>query len=597
MSAAAYDEIALEEEFARASLSRATLRRVASYLAPHKRKLFTGIALELVWVASMLVDPWLVSRFVDGPLASGDAAEGFTLGGWMLANLIFRAALTAFELTLVVQLGTLALHDIRREVFAHIQRLSMRYFDRTKQGRIISRADRDVDTLEHLIIWGPLVAASLFFMLVLALYRIASGYPQLALWIVFTLPVVAVTTRVFKELGFPAYRRVRETHSAISSHVAETITGVRVVKAFSAESRELSKLGRLQQAYRAAVLSGARIAGAYMPSLSITWNAAMLVVLVIGGQAVLTGEISPGRLLEFLLLLGFILGPIEGLGSLYNESLVAGAAAERIFLLLDTTPEVADRPDAVDPGRLAGHVRFDDVSFAYDPDAADGYQLRDVEFEAPAGSTVALVGHTGAGKSSIVNLISRFYEAQEGVVSIDGHDVRDLRLDVLHAQLGMVLQENFLFAGSVLDNLRFVRPELTEEEARRGFSELACERVLDQLPDGLETDVGERGANLSEGERQVVCFVRALLARPAVLILDEATSAVDTRTESLLFEALRRLSSRQTTFIVAHRLSTIRHADQILVMEEGRIVERGTHHDLLRKPDGVYAALYAEYAR
>lgn len=596
MSTATYDEMALEEEFARASLSRATLRRVARYLLPHRAKLWTGIGMELVWVVSMLADPYLVARFVDGPLVTGDVREGLFLGGLMLANFLFRAALTSFELRLVVQLGTLALHDIRRDVFAHIQRLSMRYFDRTKQGRIISRADRDVDTLEHLMIWGPLVAASLLFMLVLGLYRIAVGHLELAMWVVIALPIVAVTTRVFKELGFPAYRRVRETHSAISAHVAETITGVRVVKAFSAEARALDRLSGLQRAYRVAVLHGARIAGAYMPSLSITWNAAMLVVLVVGGQAVLAGEITPGKLLEFLLLLGFILGPIEGLGSLYNESLVAGAAAERIFLLLDTSPEVADHEQSIDPGRLSGEVRFDDVSFAYDPAAADGYQLSDVSFVAPAGTTVALVGHTGAGKSSIVNLVSRFYEAQQGVVSIDGHDVRDIRLGVLHDQLGMVLQENFLFAGSVLDNLRFVRPDLTAAEARQGFEELGCASVLEQLPEGLETDVGERGANLSEGERQIVCFVRALLARPSVLILDEATSAVDTRTESVLFEALQRLSSKQTTFIVAHRLSTIRHADQILVLTDGRIVERGTHSELLAS-GGTYADLYAEYAR
>ena len=290
-----------------------------------------------------------------------------------------------------------------------------------------------------------------------------------------------------------------------------------------------------------------------------------------------------------------MLGPVEGLGGLYNESLIAGAAAERIFLLLDTEPEVADVEDAIDPGRLKGHVEFDHVSFAYDPEARHGWQLEDVTFQVAPGETIALVGHTGAGKTSVINLLSRFYEAQQGAVRLDGIDIRRISLDALHRQTGLVLQSNFLFAGSILENLAFVCPGLDAEQARAGFDELGCLPVLERLPKGLDTDVGERGANLSEGERQIVCFVRALLAEPSLLILDEATSAVDTRTETMLLSALRRLAARQTTVVIAHRLSTIRDADRILVMEHGRVVEHGNHESLLEQ-GGVYARLYAEYA-
>ncbi len=590
-----HDEIALEEEFARVSLKRSTLRRLAAYLRPQRKLLLLALFLEIVWVCSMLLEVHLVSLAVDGPLASGDVTGMWWMAAWLVGNIALRVVLTILELGCSTKAGTQIIHAIRQDVFDHVQRLSMRYFDRTKQGRIISRADRDVETLEHLIMWGPIILVSLGFSMVLGFTMIFVQNPRLAAWFVPAIPVVWFTTQLFQKLGFPPYRRQREAHSGISSHVAETITGVRVVKAFGAEARELSRLEAMQRTYRQAVLAGARIAGAYIPTLSITFQAVLIAIFVLGGRQVLDGDLRIGELLEFVLLLGFVLGPVQGLGGLYNESLIAGAAAERIFLLLDTEPEVLDRADAVDPGRLRAEVEFDNVSFSYDPDGKAGRQLRNVSFRVPAGSTVALVGPTGAGKSSIANLVARFYEAQEGVVRIDGHDVRDLKLAALHRQMGIVLQESFLFAGTVLENLRFVAPDLTEEQALTAFEELGCEDVLAGFADGLLTEVGERGANLSEGERQIVCFVRALAGNPAILILDEATSAVDTHTEILILRALHRLSHHQTTFVIAHRLSTIRDADVILVVGVGRIVESGTHDELLER-GGAYANLYAEYA-
>lgn len=596
-------DLDLEEELARKPLQRATFARIVARLRPHRKAIFVVMTLEAVWVASMLVEPALVRAVLDGPLhrdgagnVPPDAATTLlVLLGIFVVNLAARAWLTRIELRLSTRVGIAVVDRLRRDIFNHVQRLGVRYFDRTKQGRIIARADRDVDSLEHLLFWGPILVVTMTLSVIMGTIAVVLVDARMALYLLAGIPFVWFLGRLFHRLGFPAYRRVRETHAAISAHVAESIQGVRVVQAYGQEPRELGRLDGLHGAYRRATLRGATIAGAYVPSLGLVFQLVTLAILLGGSGPVARGELELGQLIQIELMMGFILGPIEMLGGFTNECLVAGAASERIFLLLDTQPEIQNRPGARDPGRLAGHVVFDGVSFRYEGDENSPWQLDDVSFEVPAGSTLALVGPTGAGKTSIISLLARFYEPQRGEIRLDGHEIRDLDVEALHRQMGIVLQSSFLFAGTVLDNLRFVGSELTREEATEGFAALGCGHVLEQLSQGLDTDVGERGSRLAEGERQIVCFVRALLARPTILILDEATSAVDTRTEALLLQALRRLQARQTTIAIAHRLSTIREADAILVLDGGRVVERGDHRTLLAQ-GGAYARLYGAYA-
>ena len=333
-----------------------------------------------------------------------------------------------------------------------------------------------------------------------------------------------------------------------------------------------------------------------MPFVGLLSGLGTAIILGYGGWLALQGSLSPGVITAFILYLGMFFGPIQTMGDLYNAFLSAAASAERIFGVLDTQPQILDRPHAAPLAPIRGHIVFDRIHFRYDSTPADRWILQDLSFEAKPGETVALVGATGSGKSSIVSLLMRFYEPQSGTITIDGQSIAEATLDSLHRQIAIVTQDNFLFTGSVLDNLRFARPEASEEEIIEAARTLGTHEVLSRLKEGYSTPVGERGANLSAGERQLVCFTRAMVAQPRILILDEATSAVDPQTEARIQHALEKLFERRTSFVVAHRLSTVRHANRILVLDSGRLIEQGTHEELLRL-QGRYAQLHSEFVR
>ena len=488
------------------------------------------------------------------------------------------------------------MNDLRLAVFEHIQRLSLNYFDKTHQGRIIARADTDVDSLDRILTWGAnqMLASSLTLIGVVALMLQYDW--RLCLAVSAVLPPLFVATRLFHKFGLEAHRKVRAQTSRLTAAMAENIAGVRVVQAFSREEENLSRFQQLHETHNDLALAAARVFHTYMPFLGFMSGLGTLIILGYGGSLVLSREITVGELAAFALYIGMFFGPIQTMGDLYNAILSTAASAERIFQLLDTEPQVRNRADATPLPVIRGHVVFEDVWFRYDTTPPESWVLKSVQLDARPGQTIALVGHTGSGKTSIISLLARFYEPQRGHVTIDGIDLQQATVESLHEQIGIVTQENFLFTGTVMENLKFGKPGATDAEVLAAATTLGTHEIILRFADGYQTKVSERGGNFSAGERQLLTFTRAMVAQPRILILDEATSAVDVQTERLIQHALEELFARRTCFVVAHRLSTVRHAHQIVVLDHGEIVEHGTHDELLIKC-GHYAQLHAEFVR
>jgi ATP-binding cassette subfamily B protein len=554
-----------------------------------------------VGVASQLFGPKLIQLGIDRYLthitSSAAAASGILIiSAFYLGNLLLGWAVRVVQVRAAVSVGQGMMNDMRLAVFEHIQRLSLSYFDKTHQGRIISRADYDIDAMDQVLTWGgnQLVASALT--LAGVLFMMAHTDWRLCLAVSTVLPPLAVATYLFQKFIIQAHRQVRRQSSRLTASLAENISGVRVVQAMGREDENLENFQHLHVVYTNRAYDVARIFHTYMPALNLVSGVGIAIVLGYGGSLVMQHEITVGDLALFILYVGMFFGPVQVMGDLYNNILSAAASAERIFQLLDTKPKVVDRPGARALPPINGQVRFESVSFRYESTPEDRWILNDADFLAEAGQTVALVGHTGSGKTTIISLLARFYEPQLGRILIDGHDVSQTTIESLHRQLGIVTQENFLFTGPILDNLRFGRPEATDDEVRAAAKAVGTDEMIRQMKEGYATKVGERGGNLSAGERQLLCITRALVARPRILILDEATSAVDPKSEALIQTALDILLEGRTTFVIAHRLSTIRKASLILVLHEGRIVERGTHESLL-SAGGVYAGLHQEFSR
>jgi ATP-binding cassette subfamily B protein len=574
---------------------RATVRRVrtlARLAAKYKARTALAIFFLLLATGVSLLPPYLAKLAIDHGIQKQDTrALWIVTALFVLAGLATIAA-SAAQTYFTGWTGERILADLRNTLFRHLQRLSLGFYERNRAGVIISRLTNDVEALDQLVTDGftSLVQNSLTLIGTVIILFFLDW--RLALAVLTILPLLVIATALFRKHSARAYRQVRERLGMVTATLAEDIAGMRVVQAFTRESEQERAFREVNLSYRAANHRTIVLNGLYFPFVDFLSAIATAIVLGYGGYLVFDGNMTVGTLFAFVGYLSNFFDPVQQLSQLYNTFLSAVAALDQITRVLDEEPEVRDRPGAVERPRIEGNVRFEDVRFGY----GKGEEvLHGISLDVPAGTTVALVGHTGAGKSTIAKLLARFYEPRSGRITIDGRDLNDVTQESLRRQLGVVPQEGFLFAGTVRDNIAFGKPDATDDEIVRAAKTVGAHDFVVQLEDGYETNLQERGTRLSSGQRQLVALARALLADPRILVLDEATSAVDIGTERKIEHALRLLLSGRTAFIIAHRLSTIRNAELIVVLEHGRIVEQGSHDELLRRR-GLYTSLYGDWA-
>lgn len=568
-------------------LMRFPLLRLFSFAGPYKARL-AGLAAVTVLVTALgLAEPLLVKYAIDDGLTRGEMRAVYVAVGLYVA---VNAATWALSYVQTFGMGWIGQHmilDLRNALFGHLQSLSLQYYSEQKAGWIISRLTNDIENFNNLLNDGVqnLVKNGLTLIGVLVVIFVLDW--RLALATVTIIPVMAAGTAVYRLESIKAFRRAREAIAEVAAALQENVSGMRVVQAFTRERRAAEEFDRRNLAYKKANIRSTVLSAVYFPGVEFLGAVGQAIVLLYGGFLVVNGQTSIGTLAAFIGLLGMFFQPIQQLSQLYSDLQSTLASLEKVFAVLDTEPDRADSPAAKTLTTIEGGIEFDRVGFAYGEDPV----LSDVSFKMEPGETLAIVGETGAGKSTIVKLLSRLYDPTGGVVRVDGEDLRNVRGSSLREHMGVVLQDTFLFTGTIEENIRYGRPNATREEIVAAAEIVGADDFIRRFPDGYETQVRERGGRLSAGERQLVAFARALLAEPRILILDEATSSVDLATEARIEKALEKLLAGRTSVVIAHRLSTIRRANRILVVSGGRVVEQGTHDELVSRPS-AYRRLY-----
>jgi ATP-binding cassette, subfamily B, multidrug efflux pump len=572
---------------------RQVTKRLMVYLKPYRWRVAAVFILVILGTLSTLVGPVLIGVAIDRYIIPGDLQGLLRLALLMLAAYLSASGMTITYTLIMVNITQELMMDIRSQLFRHIQTLSMDFYDDHESGDLMSRITNDSEAINRVLSNGLVqLSASLLQVIGVLVAMVALNW-QLALGSLIILPLMLAVTGIIASRSRQAFRKVQKNLGAVNAYAEENISGVRVVRTFARESETINAFKKINQQNRDAGIQAERIVAMLNPLITVMSTIAIAIIAGLGGWLALRDIISVGVIVSFTAYVRQFFQPIRQLAQLYNQLQSGLAGAERIFEIMDSAPTVQDKPNAIPIGRIKGEVEFDQVYFEYEKNKP---VLQDVSMQVQPGQTVALVGPTGAGKTTIINLLSRFYDVQKGVIRVDGIDIRDIEQDTLRQQLGIVLQDTYLFSQSVMENIRFGCIQAKDEEVIQAAKLANADQFISRLPQGYQTVVSEHGSNFSQGQRQLIAIARAVLADPSILILDEATSSVDTRTEMQIQEALLRLMKGRTAFVIAHRLSTIREADQVLVIHDNRIIERGNHQDLLAQ-GGFYHDLYMSQFR
>lgn len=580
-----------EREPEQSPLQFSIFRRLFSFAKPYRASRNTLFVLVIIRACLLPLLAWSIGRAMGGPISRLDV-RGIMIGagGYILLAFAIEFMLK-YRILLALRLGERVVHDLRQAMFGHLQLQTMSYFNRTKLGRIISRFTSDADAvrsgIQDVVFVGLVNGGQMLVSALLMLW-----FDRVLFLIVACMaPILWGLNRYFRVRLGKAFRAVQESFSRITGTMAESVKGIRVTQGFDRQTVNAGMFRELLDDHAGYNLDVAKASAVFMPLLDINSQIFTALIVLVGGWRVFEGTMDMANLYQFIMISQVFFSPLQALGNQYNNALTAMAGAERVFGFLDAAPDWVDPVDTVRITGLKGRIEFRNINFSY---ISGKPVLKDLSFVAEPGMMVALAGQTGSGKTTIISLISKFYLPSSGEFLIDGIDSRKIDTESLHQHMGVVLQQNFLFSGTVVDNIRVGKPSATLEEIKEASRKLDCMDILEALPDGFATVIGEGGTGISLGQRQLICFTRAMLANPGIMILDEATSSVDTVTEARIQKALAILLHGRTSFVVAHRLSTIRHADTVLVMDGGRLIEQGPHAELLLKR-GHYAALYKKF--
>lgn len=562
--------------------------RLAPYLKPYSWRMLRVLLTIIIGNAAVILGPYLMKVAIDDAIPAHDLRQLSGLAGIFIAAILVAFACYRYRVWAITEIGQQLLVDIRTDLFTHLQTLPFSYFDSRPHGKILIRVVNYINTLSDLLSNGLVTLISDLLSLLITLGFMLAINWQLTLYSLILIPALIVWAYVIQKKQRRAYRALSNKQSNLNAYIHEGIAGIKVTQGFAQEPAAIQTFDQVANDNRDAYMRAVKVQYALGPGVQNISTMTTALIYFIGVQHVGVG-VSTGTLIAFLGYINNFWNPVINIGNFYNSLITATAYLERIFETMDEQPTVVNAPDAFALPPIKGDVRFNDVSFSYDDDSP--VTLHDVSFHATPGQTIALVGPTGAGKTTIINLLSRFYNVSSGSITIDGVDTSRVTLDSLRQQMGVMQQDTFIFSGTIMDNIRYGRLDATDDEVIAAAKIARADAFIETLKDGYQTTVQERGSGLSAGQRQLIAIARVLLADPRILILDEATAAIDTKTEALLQDGLDELLAGRTSFIVAHRLSTIRRADQILVIADGRIVESGTHDELMAK-HGEYFTLY-----